>query len=401
MICKRLAPLGLAIALFFLSILAMGPLTQWWVNGYIKPGVIETASEDPIPTLFQGTILQRMALKDPTVVPMYGSSEFSHGGLYNPTKLFAGKPTGWTPYLLGHAGSTVIIQSLYAGAQDLKEKKIAIFLSAQWFGGWIDENSFYANFSALQAYKTLLNPSLTTKTKEDFAKRILYYDKLLTEYPILARLLQHSGHMDYKSLIVNAICWPIGYVEMAGLEIQDALETTKVLNHLSAEEISKNASGKPLKILPSWSSMEEKTTADVMKNATNNPFGMNDNFFKKNLAEKQEKLKNSATGSHFYPSPEYLDLDLLMQVLKEEGADPIFIIQPVNGPWYDFTGFPKEQRQMYYSKVREMASSYGYALADFSGHEYDKYFLDDPSHPSERGWLKIDETLDRFVHQKS
>ncbi|SPF53675.1 hypothetical protein SBF1_6900001 [Candidatus Desulfosporosinus infrequens] len=48
-----------------------------------------------------------------------------------------------------------------------------------------------------------------------------------------------------------------------------------------------------------------------------------------------------------------------------------------------------------------MADRYGYALADFSGHEYDKYFMNDPSHPSEKGWLEINETLDKFVHQTS
>ena len=88
MIRKRLGPLGLAIVLFFLSILAVEPLTQWRVRLYIKPGVIETASENLIPTLFQGTLLQSMALKDPTLVPMYGSSEFGGGGPYNPTKLY-------------------------------------------------------------------------------------------------------------------------------------------------------------------------------------------------------------------------------------------------------------------------------------------------------------------------
>jgi D-alanine transfer protein len=401
MIRKRLGPLGLAIVLFFLSILAVEPLTQWWVSLYIKPGVIETASENLIPTLFQGTLLQNMALKDPTLVPMYGSSEFGGGGPYNPTKLFAGKPTDWTPYLIGHAGSLDLIQTLYAGAQDLKGKKIVLSLSPQWFNnGGIAQNTFAANFSALQAYKLLFNPSLTVQTKKALSERLSQFNEVKHSYPMLEGLLKYYGRSDPESRLIEAFYWPIARVEMASLEIQDTLKTIKVIQQLSVKEIAKNASDKSRRALPDWPKMQEKATADVEKNENNNPFGVNNNFFKKNIPNLN-KLKNSSVKGRLYPSPEYSDLNLLMRVLKDEGADPIFLIQPVNGSWYDFTGFPKQQRQKYYSQVREMADRYGYALADFSDHEYDKYFMNDPSHPSEKGWLEIDETLDKFVHQKS
>ncbi|MDR3586381.1 MAG: D-alanyl-lipoteichoic acid biosynthesis protein DltD [Desulfosporosinus sp.] len=401
MIRKRLGPLGLAIVLFFLSILAVGPLTQWWGSLYIKPGVIETASENLIPTLFQGTLLQSMALKDPTLVPMYGSSEFGGGGPYNPTKLFAGKPTDWTPYLIGHAGSLDLIQTLYAGAQDLKGKKIVLSLSPQWFNnGGIAQNTFAANFSALQAYKLLFNPSLTIQTKTALSERLSQFNEVKHSYPILEGLLKYYGRSDPESRLMEAFYWPIARVEMASLEIQDTLKTIKVIQKLSAQEIAKNASDKSWKTLPDWSKMQEIATADVGKNENNNSFGVNNGFYKKNIPNLN-KLKNSLVKGRLYPSPEYSDLNLLMRVLKDEGADPIFLIQPVNGSWYDFTGFPKQQRQKYYSQVREMADHYGDALADFSGHEYDKYFMNDPSHPSEKGWLEIDETLDKFVHQKS
>lgn len=401
MIRKRLAPLGLAFVLFFLTILAVGPFTQWWVSRYIKPGVIETASQNLIPTLFQGTLLQNMALKDPTVVPMYGSSEFGHGGPYNPTKLFAGKPTGWTPFLVGHAGSTDLIQALYAGAQDLKGKKIVLSISAQWFHqGGVAQNTFAANFSALQAYKMFFNSSLTLQTKKEFAQRLIRFNEVKNSYPVLYGLLKYYGQTNPVSYLMEALYWAAARVELASLEIQDALNTIKVIRHLPPKEIAKNAKDPSWKTLPAWSKMEKKATEVVKKNESNNPFGINNNFFKTKI-KNLSKFKNSAVKGRFYPSPEYADLNLLMRVLKDEGADPIFLIQPVNGPWYDFTGFPKAQRQKYYHEVRRMAGRYGFALADFSGHEYDPYFMDDPSHPSEKGWIEFDEALDKFVHQKS
>ena len=399
MICKRLAPFGLAIILFFLSILAVEPLTQWWVGRYIKAGVIETLSEKQIPSLFQGTLLQSYALKDPSVVPMYGSSEFDHGGPDNPMKFFAGEPTGWTPYLVGHAGSLDLIQSLYAGAQDLKGKKIVLSLSAQWFHkGGIAQNTFAANFSALQAYKLLANPQLTVQTKKALAHRLSQFNELTKTYPVLEGLLKYYGQSDPLSRIMEALYWPAAKIEMASLEIQDALKTLKVIQQVPSNNVAVIKSYHS-QAAPDWSKLKSIADAAVAKTEDNNPFGINNNFFKSKL-KNLKKFKNSAVKGKFSPSQEYADLNLLMRVLKDEGADPIFLIQPVNGPWYDFTGFPFQQRQKYYSRIRQMARRYGFAVADFSSHEYDKYFMDDPSHPSEKGWLEFDEALDKFVNQK-
>lgn len=396
MLIKRLAPFGIALFLFFASILATGPATEWYVHQWLKPGVIETASENAIPSLFQGTLLQGLALQNSSILPMYGSSEFGHGGRYNPTKLFTGEPTGWMPYLVGHAGSEDIIQALYASAQDLQGKKIALSLSAQWFGGsGIAQNTFGANFSALQAYNMLANPSLTDQTKKVFAQRLIQFNEVKQGYPILAGMLRYYGQTDLKSRLLEAAYWPMGKIELAALEIQDATKTVNVLNALPPKEVAQNANSIGPKALPSWSLQIQKANADVKKNENNNPYGVSNQYYNQN-EKKLPTIKNSSVKSYFYPSPEYKDLDLLMQVLKDEGAEPIFMIQPVNGRWYDLMGFPKEQRQKYYDEIRQRCNENGFALADMSNHEYDLYFMDDPSHPSEKGWLYFDEVLNNF-----
>lgn len=401
MVTKRLAPFGIAVFLFLITLFAMGPATEWYVHQWVKPGVIETASEKALPDLFQGTLLQHFALQTPGVLPMYGSSEFGHGGNYNPTKLFSGKPTGWIPYLVGHAGSEDIIQALYASAQELKGKKIAISLSAQWFGrNGIAQNTFGANFSALQTYEMLANPALSTQTKTELAQRLTQFDEVKKSYPILAEMLKNYGQNNLQSKVLEAIYWPMGKIELAALEIQDAEKTVKVLEHLPPNEVAKNANSTRSKRLPSWAILEQRANTDVKKNESNNPYGVSNQYFNQNKG-KLPKIKESSVNGHFYPSQEYKDLDLLMQVLKEEGADPIFMIQPVNGRWYDLMGFPKEQRQKYYQEIRTRCSENGFALADMSGHEYDPYFMDDPSHPSEKGWVYFDKALDQFFHQKT
>lgn len=396
MLIKRFAPIGISFFLFFATILTAGPATEWYVRQHIKPGVIETASENAIPSLFQGNLLQKFALQYSDILPIYGSSELSHGGRYNPTKLFIEEPTGWRPYLVGHAGSTDIIQALYASAQDLRGKKIALSLSAQWFGGnGIAQNTFGANFSALQAYKMLANPNLTEQTKKLFAQRLIQFNEVQKNYPVLAGMLKYYGQTDFKSKLFEAAFWPMGKIELAALEIQDAAKTINVLSTLSPKEVSKNASSIRSSALPSWSLQVEKANSDVKRNESNNPYGISNQYYNQNK-KKLPTIKNSSIKSHLYPSLEYNDLDLLMQVLKEEGAEPIFMIQPVNGRWYDFMGFPKEQRQKYYAEIRQRCNKNGFALADMSDHEYDLYFMDDPSHPSEKGWVYFDEALNQF-----
>jgi len=399
MVRQKLIPLGLALLLFFLSILAIGPVSQMIIESNLKPGVMQTVAERPYPGLFQGILLQSAANKLPDVIPIYGSSEFGFGGIYNPTKFFKGNLTGWIPFLIGHAGSEDIIQALYAGGQNLKGKKIALSLSAQWFGGnGISQNTFGANFSALQIYKLMFNPAISTQTKKDIAKRLVQFNEITENYPILDGCLKNYGQISWKSRMLETVYFPVGYVEMAALEIQDFNNTLKVLGKLPVKEIARNSTPKPSKKLLSWSLLEKKGIADEKLSENNNPLGVTNTFYNKNR-NNLASLKNSQSKAHFYPSQEYNDLDLLMRVLKDEGADPIFIIQPVNGFWYDYTGFPKEQRQKYYNQVRLMAKQYRFALADFSGDEYDKYFMSDASHPNELGWLKIDEALNNFVHQ--
>ncbi|MFV5917016.1 D-alanyl-lipoteichoic acid biosynthesis protein DltD, partial [Bacillus cereus] len=100
-----------------------------------------------------------------------------------------------------------------------------------------------------------------------------------------------------------------------------------------------------------------------------NEYGIEDGYFnskiKKKLKQREGYLKNDA----YDQSPEYEDLQIVLDLLKQSGAKPLFISVPVKGPWYDYAGFPKERREAYYKKVHEQIEKAGYPIADFSNHE--------------------------------
>ena len=58
-------------------------------------------------------------------------------------------------------------------------------------------------------------------------------------------------------------------------------------------------------------------------------------------------------------SPEYGDLICFLNVCRDLGIRPLLVSLPVNGPWYDYTGFPQQSRQAYYQKIRDIAAEYG------------------------------------------
>ena len=135
------------------------------------------------------------------------------------------------------------------------------------------------------------------------------------------------------------------------------------------------------------------------KSCTNNEFGVYDEYFDKYIQYRFENLKDSETESTYGISKEYEDLRLFLEVCKKTDLDVLLISMPVNGRWYDYLGFPKDGREVYYNKIREISKAYGAELADFSDKEYEMYFLKDIMHCGWKGWVYIDEAVYKFYLQ--
>jgi len=136
MIRRRFWPMLIAALLFVLTVLEMGPVTKWTVTQfYLKPGVIEQVAGSQSNEVFKGTILQQQGLERQDILPVYGSSEFSSVSAFHPSYLFAGNPTGFTPFLIGHGGCQDLIHVLNVASQGqtLRGKKVVVILSSQWF----------------------------------------------------------------------------------------------------------------------------------------------------------------------------------------------------------------------------------------------------------------------------
>lgn len=103
--------------------------------------------------------------------------------------------------------------------------------------------------------------------------------------------------------------------------------------------------------------------------------------------------------SSYLKSPEYDDLHFLLETAKKLNMKIQFISIPVNGFWYDYTGFSKLDREKYYKKVKDIITSYGFPVEDYSKNEYEKYFFCDTIHIGWKGWARINKVIYNFYYQ--
>jgi D-alanine transfer protein len=148
-----------------------------------------------------------------------------------------------------------------------------------------------------------------------------------------------------------------------------------------------------------WKQELENEEVIAKKDTNNNIYGIQNQYYEKYIKSVYKTLKNSSKGESFLQSPEYDDFKFLLDVCKNNDIDPLFIIVPVNGPWYDYTGFEEGNREGYYKKITEMIASYKFKYEDLSKYEYEKYFLKDVMHLGWKGWLYVDKAIDRYYHE--
>lgn len=111
-------------------------------------------------------------------------------------------------------------------------------------------------------------------------------------------------------------------------------------------------------------------------------FFIKDSYYKKKLEPTINQLKDSRTNLSYDESPEYSDLQLVMDAFKEVGADVLFVNPPVNGPWYDYIGASREKLQKYYDKSGKQVTEQGFHYYDMSNYSDTPYFLEDTIHLS-------------------
>lgn len=377
-------------AIFLIVVLLIPGL---FANAFIGEKQLDKAATSLDPRLFQGVTLEKKMLADKKYLPMYGSSELLRLDQYHPSNYFKVNNDGFTPFLIGRGGTQSLVQflNLAATAKELDHRKVVFILSPQWFTKQgLDEKHFAPNFSKLQAYDLIFNREIDPALKRRAAKRLLDFKFIRDDRP-LSYLLADAANDNGSNKLKKFAVMPYAYGTYKVLEWQDALNALSL--HPRRPNIDPELKGL------SWKKLHHEADLTGERLSTSNPYGITNKYYNKKIRKKIKTLAGYRSHERYDQSPEYGDLQLILDLFKAHHTKVLFISVPVNGRWYDFAGVPKQARDVYYRKVCEQIEAAGFQVADFSGHEYDKYFLKDTMHLGWKGWVYVDHAIKNFYDQ--
>ncbi|NLI93827.1 MAG: D-alanyl-lipoteichoic acid biosynthesis protein DltD [Peptococcaceae bacterium] len=394
---KKVISLMIAAAVGFSSLNIADKILSAKVNELYYPAFGDSLDVHKI----QGIILQKTAIEQSNSIPLYGSSELTNiENPYHPLH-FLSENRGIQVNLIGRGYCQSLIQIMDYGAlgDTLNGKKVALILSPQWFSktGLAIDN-FNMNFSEQQYLAFMLNDKISPSLKHYVAQRVgrmIERRADTTEVKVFNYLYNRDT---LASRFVFGIMEPFYRLKLQLLSLKDKVtayqilsKRTKIKAHIvTAEQSSKSTD---------WDAAKKAAEKMGMERANNNEFYMDNKYYDRFVRDKVSGLQGHLKDQSFLNSPEYQDFAKLLELCREQGIKPLFISIPVNGRWYDYSGFDKSNREQYYENIRQMVSSYGFSLADFSGHEYDRYFLQDGMHVGWKGWIYVNEALSSYFSQ--
>ncbi|WP_456113695.1 D-alanyl-lipoteichoic acid biosynthesis protein DltD [Streptococcus sp.] len=334
------------------------------------------------------------ALSDPSLrfIPFFGSSEWIRFDSMHPAVLAEKYNRSYRPYFLGQAGAASLNQ--YFGMQqilpELENKQAVFVISPQWFteteyepavfrryfntdqlGAFLenqsgDVSSRYAATRLMKKYPNVVLGDIVKKITE--GERLSEIDQTLID--TLARFNQKQSFL-FGQLSVND-----------GEKYRDRVE-------------------KYLKDLPdkfSYDELREIAVKDAEANTTNNDMGMENRFYDTQVKKDLNKWKDYQKNYNFLKSSEYNDLQLVLNQFANSKVNVLFVIQPVNKKWMDYTGLNQDMYQHAVEKIRYQLESQGFTnIADFSKNGAEPYFVKDTIHIGWLGWLAFDKAVDPFL----
>ena len=310
-----------------------------------------------------------------------GSSEFHHGlkHSYNPSNLF--RKTDLDLMCLGAAFNQSLTHAITVGAvgPKLKNKKVCLILSPTWFYKHRSKQAgreFLLRYSSTCFDKAMENDKLSAETREAIKTR----KELL--------LGESGGKSDVKAIS-----------KALGKE-KDIVKTSCMwIGNRGAEGTGHRGDGakdEPVKL--DFSSLREEVESYGTGEGFTNPYNMEDRIFNRKFKIGLDGYKNKNANLSFEESGEYGDLQIFLDVCKEQNLDVLLILQPMNGKWYDYTGFTAEKRHVVSEQVEKIAADSGVKLCDLTNEEYTEGFFEDAVHPSKKGWVIINEKAYDFFN---
>ena len=343
---------------------------------------------------FKGRTQKVRALTDKKhrFVPYFGSSEWLRFDSMHPAVLSEKYKRNYRPYFLGQRGAASLTQ--YFGMQQMlpqiENKTVVYVISPQWF-----TKKGYSPAAFQQYFNSDQLTSFLHQQEGDIAAQYAA-KRLLQLYPTVA-MKDNVKKVSDNQKLSNFDKQYIRLISRLNNR-EDALFSSLFSEHNENYEklVQPQVNRLPDKF--SYSDLEKFATRDAQRNTTNNDLGIDNKFYKHRLRKRIKKLKGTQKRFSYTKSPEYNDLQLVLNQFAKSKTNPIFVIPPVNAKWTAYTGLSQEKYQQAVKKIRYQLESQGFKnIADFSNDGGKPYFMQDTIHMGWLGWLAFDKAVNPFI----
>ena len=337
---------------------------------------------------------------DEDTIPVLGSSELQHQKKtpYHPSNVFAGQQTKLMLIGAGYYQSLFHATLVAALDDSMENRKVVLIVAPQWFRkSGVKPEAYASRFSEQNYIEMLKNPRLSEETKEYIVKRT---HKLLKVDPKgLERVKKFEKYFTTgkgnEEDIDLATDWYLKFMQEK--------EKTNVALRLTAYEILDKPDEKQEESFLTaagdidFDALRAAAAKDGEEACGGNPFFVKKSYYDNYIVKVMDEVKDEGIRTGYSVSPEFDDFECFLKVCTELDVEPLIVISPVNGYWYDWIGFPADAREEYYSQVRDLSEKYGAKMADFSDREYEEYFMEDTVHVGWKGWVDVCEEIYRFA----
>ena len=334
------------------------------------------------------------ALTDPNIrfIPFLGSSEWIRFDSMHPGVLAEKYNRSYRPYFMGQAGAASLSQ--YFGLQqitsELENKQAVFVISPQWFTKEEHDAPTFQSFFNNDQLTAFLENQSGDLAAQYAATRLLKKNPRVPMKGIVEKLAKNEQLSDFDQTMVN--------LSAEFNERQAALfGQFSIHGRLKYKDhIEKYLSSLPEQF--SYEELENIARKDAEENTTNNDLGMDNHFYTTQLKKDLKNLEGYQKNYNFLQSTEYNDLQLVLDQFAKSKVNVLFVFQPVNQKWMNYTGLSEEMYQHSIEKIRYQLESQGFTnIADFSKNGGDPYFVKDTIHIGWLGWLAFDKVVNPFL----
>ena len=334
------------------------------------------------------------ALTDPDMrfIPFFGSSEWNRFDNMHPAVLAEKYNRSYRPYFLGQAGAASLSQ--YFGMQqitsELENKQAVFVISPQWFTKEDHDPTIFQTYFNNDQLTAFLENQSGDAASQFAANRLLKQNPGISLKGIVEKLAKNEQLSDFDQTMVNL-----------SAEFNERQATLFEQFSIRGRLSYKDHVEKYLGTLPdqfSYEELEAIARKEGEENTTNNDLGVDNHFYNNQLKKDFKKWEGSQKNFNYLKSPEYNDLQLVLDQFAKSKVNVLFVFQPVNKKWMDYTGLSEEMYQHSVEKIRYQLESQGFTnIADFSKNGDEPYFVKDTIHIGWLGWLAFDKVVNPFL----